>query len=53
MSNREIMLSALKEHTFPALKEKGYTGKYPNFRRDLGDRIELVSFQTNKRDRPF
>lgn len=53
MSNREIMLSALKEHTFPALKENGFTGKYPNFRRDLGDRIELVSFQTNKRGGSF
>ena len=48
MSNRDIMLSALKEHTFPLLKEQGFTGKYPNFRRKLDNCIELISFQTNK-----
>ena len=48
MSNREIMLSALKEHTFPLLKKRGFTGKYPNFRRKFDNCIELISFQTNK-----
>lgn len=48
MTNREIMLSALKERTFPLLKEQGFTGKYPNFRRKCDDCIELVSFQPNK-----
>ena len=48
MANREIMLSALKKHTFPLLKEQGFTGKYPNFRRKLDSCIELISFQTNK-----
>ena len=48
MANREIMLSALKKHTFPLLKEQGFTGKHPNFRRKLDGRIELISFQTNK-----
>ena len=48
MTNREIMLSALKKHTFPLLKELGFTGKHPNFRRKLDNCIELVSFQTNK-----
>ena len=48
MANREIMLSALKKHTFPSLKEQGFTGKYPNFRRKLDSCIELISFQTNK-----
>ena len=48
MANRNIMLSALKEHTFPLLKEQGFTGKYPNFRRKLDNCIELISFQTNK-----
>ena len=48
MANREIMLSALKKHTFPLLKELGFTGKYPNFRRKLDNCIELISFQTNK-----
>ncbi len=48
MANREIMLSALKKHTFPLLKEQGFTGKYPNFRRKRDDCIELISFFTNK-----
>ena len=48
MANREIMLSSLKKHTFPLLKEQGFTGKYPNFRRKLDNCIELISFQTNK-----
>lgn len=48
MANREIMLSTLKKHTFPLLKELGFTGKYPNFRRKLDNCIELISFQTNK-----
>ena len=53
MVNREIMLAVLKEHTFPLLKEHGFTGKYPNFRRKLDNCIELISFQTNKRSGSF
>jgi hypothetical protein len=48
MANREIMLAALKMHTFPLMKERGFVGKYPNFRRNLDNCIELISFQTNK-----
>ena len=48
MANRDIMLSALKKHTFSLLKEQGFTGKYPNFRRKRDDCIELISFFTNK-----
>ena len=48
MSNRDIMQSALKEHTFTLLKEQGFTGKHPNFRRKFDNCIELISFQTNK-----
>jgi len=48
MSNREIMLAALKQRTFPLLKEQGFSGMYPNFRRKLDNCIELISFQTNK-----
>ena len=53
MANREIMLSALKKNTFPLLKEQGFIGKYPNFRRKLDNCIELVSFQANKRGGSF
>jgi len=48
MSNREVMLRALKEHTFPLLREQGFTGKYPNFRRKRDHCVELISFFTNK-----
>ena len=48
MANREIMLSALIKHTFPLLKEQGFTGKYPNFRCKRDNCIELVSFFANK-----
>ena len=53
MANRKVMLSALEEHTFPLLKERGFTGKYPNFRRTLDNCIELISFQTNKWEGSF
>ena len=48
MSNRNIMLSALKEHTISQLKQQGFTGKHPNYRRKLDNCIELITFQTNK-----
>ena len=48
MTNQQIMLNALKKHTFPIFLEQGFTGKYPNFRRNLDNCIELISFQTNK-----
>ena len=48
MTNRQIMLNTLKKYTLSALLEQGFTGKYPNFRRYLGDCIELITFQTNK-----
>ena len=48
MTNQEVMLSALREHIFPFLKEQGFTGKHPNFRRKLDSCIELISFQANK-----
>lgn len=48
MINRELMLSALKSNTLPILKAQGFTGSYPHFRRFREDRIDLLSFQTNK-----
>ncbi len=48
MTNRQIMLNALKKHTFPVLMAQGFTGNHPNFRRKLENCIELISFQTNK-----
>lgn len=48
MTNIEIMKSYLRKHVFSLLYEKGYTGKWPHFRRELDDCLELISFSTNK-----
>jgi hypothetical protein len=48
MTNREMMLSSLKTHTIPLLHQRGFAGKYPNFRCVRNDCIELISFQDNK-----
>ena len=48
MTNREIMLKALKSTVIKELKEQGFTGKYPHFKKKKEDCIELISFQTNK-----
>ncbi len=53
MTNREIMISALEKHTFPALAAQGFVGKYPNFRRKLDNCMELISFQSNKHGGSF
>lgn len=46
--NRRIMLSALKSEVIPRLREKGFTGTFPHFRRCNDESIDLISFQTNK-----
>lgn len=48
MTNIEKMKSYLRQYVFPQLYEKGFTGKWPHFRRELGDCVELISFYTNK-----
>ena len=53
MTNREIMITALEKHTFPALAEQGFVGKYPNYRRKLDNCMELISFQSNKHGGSF
>ena len=47
MTNNEIMKSYLRKYVFPGLYEKGFTGKWPHFRRELDDCIELITFQIN------
>lgn len=47
MTNKEIMRFALNSHVIPGLRERGFTGKYPHFRREKGNAIDLLSFQTN------
>ena len=48
MTNREIMLSALKNTVIKELKSQGFIGTYPNFKKITSDGIELICFQTNK-----
>ena len=42
------MKQALNMTVIPALRRDGFTGSYPHFRRRRDNRIELLSFQTNK-----
>lgn len=48
MTNRQIMLKALNKSVIPKLLEQGFAGKYPHYRREKDDCIELISFDTNK-----
>ena len=48
MSNREIMLRALKSSVIKELQIRGFEGKYPHFKKILPDCVELIDFQTNK-----
>ncbi len=42
------MLEALLERVIPPLTEQGFIGEYPHYRRDMGDRIELLGFLDHK-----
>lgn len=53
MANNEIMKSHLKKTVIAPLLENGFTGKYPHFRRECHNCIELISFQTNKHGGSF
>ena len=48
MTNRQIMLNVLNKKVIPFLIEQGFTGKYPNFRREKENCIEFIGFQANK-----
>jgi Domain of unknown function (DUF4304) len=42
------MDNALKEYLVPALRERGFKGSYPHFRRLLQDRVDLLTIQFDK-----
>ena len=42
---REKMDEAIKEIVIPFLREKGFKGSYPHFRREQGDKLNLLTFQ--------
>jgi hypothetical protein len=45
LSPRELMDVALKTSVVPALRERGFTGAYPHFRRAHVTHVELLTFQ--------
>src|SRR4051812_7425465 len=47
MNTREAMDAALKNVVVPRLRNLGYTGSMPHFRR-LGPRVDLITFQFDK-----
>ena len=47
-SKTQIMNKALMQTIAPFLHEKGFTGEYPNYIRELDNRIDAVSFVLNR-----
>ncbi len=47
MTNNQIMKKHLQANVINPLLSQGFTGKYPHFRREKENCIELISFQTN------
>jgi len=42
---RDKMIAALKEHVIPVLRERGFKGSFPHFRRLSRRFIHILSFQ--------
>lgn len=45
---RDNMISSLKKIVIPVLREKGFKGSFPHFRRISGNKIDLITFQFNR-----
>ena len=45
MSDREIMIKKLKEIVIPYIRDVGFKGSFPHFRRLAGKQIDLLTFQ--------
>lgn len=50
---RQKIDQAIKEITIPFLREKGFKGSLPHFRRLQSDRINLLTFQHSLYDKSF
>jgi uncharacterized protein YcgI (DUF1989 family) len=48
MASRDDMTEALRRVVVPVLKEQGYTGTFPHFRRIGPDQIDLLTFRFDK-----
>jgi hypothetical protein len=54
MSNsRDQMIAALREIVFPVLRELGFSGSFPHFRRIHPAQIDLLTFQFNRHGGSF
>jgi hypothetical protein len=47
-AEREKMIATLKEHLVPVLKDRGFKGSFPHFRRPTDTAIHLLTFQFDK-----
>jgi antitoxin component of MazEF toxin-antitoxin module len=48
MVSREEMVAALKHVVVPALRQRGFTGSFPHFRRIAAQRVDLLTIQFDK-----
>jgi hypothetical protein len=46
--SRDQMVGALKSVVIPVLRERGFKGSLPHFRRRAPDRLDLMTFQFDK-----
>lgn len=46
--SRDNMVKALKRHVLPVLREKGFRGSFPHFRRDTEKQTDLLTFQFSR-----
>jgi hypothetical protein len=46
--SRDKMIAALRKIVFPTLREMGFSGSFPHFRRILKNQIDLLTFQFNR-----
>jgi hypothetical protein len=52
-SSRKEMIERISEIVIPALRQKGFKGSFPHFRRLKVDRINLLTFQFDRRGGGF
>ncbi len=45
---RDRMIETLKEYVVPVLRQRGFTGSFPHFRRPTARAIHLLTFQFDK-----
>lgn len=47
-TERDSMISALKSIVIPKLREKGFKGSFPHYRRINEEKIDLITFQFDR-----